>query len=714
MMIKMNKKFWKKLSVSLLVGMGVIAAASSASADTGGGIGGGGSNGNLRGNVHWTSIAYNEKGKAYEKFLELENLTGRDKTWVNDQVKSRVHSSTVCQNSKVVWYLEHDRTGRWVYNYSLETHGSSWNNHSTNNRKSSIEKPSDTLGTRNITQGEISAFKNWDKTSNGNLIDKKPGYVIICSGRFDQQVEKPPIVTSWPEQQLDSSSVSYTYNEPHTYSTNVTAQLNKNGVDPIGQNNLQSQAKNDRTNYGAVIDGLKTGSVKGSLSSVKSKIDSAVAKDKSSAKDYTIDLNAKNKAGMAEGGILNFDQRALYSKVTLTREDSISLDRTCTRTQTWNASQGKYNTPTTKCTNWKKTVTNGTPQLTKNGTTQKNIAFWQMLSVHCNPEEFSALTKSGNGITAISQGNVATKVAAAAKTKVYTARPSKLDFGDTQNTNAARKATANLGFYDKECPFDCTPSSSTSDGASKNNGATTNVVKSGKTVSGGKHGATSGDINNNSFDFFRDNDPKNVKVDVWYPAKVAGVDYKGTAPTTTTVTRWAEGTPGISGSDGGKFVMKSANGDQLFTGKSGEPANQKNWSTDTFNTANSTSLKGLHNQFTVQASWASEKNKPQQLNVKYEYAPNVSTTFFSKGIGFTKKANSYSISQKTGSTETVATPIEGKCYVNYGDGSVDTTKAFKENTGTGTKNNLDKGLFEGPGTNKKTNLIVKFVRATAE
>jgi len=724
-MIKMNKQFWKKIAVSLLVGVGVIVAIPSASAETGGGIGGGGSNGNLRGSVHWTSIAYDQKGKAYQDFLKFEQMTGRGQSWVEGQVVNRVKSNSVCQNSRVVWYLEHDRSGRWVYNYSRETHGDAWNNYTTNKQKSTIEKPSEVRGDRAPSQGEIDAFKNWDRKNNGYLINKAPGYVIICSGAFDEQVNKPPIKTSWPEEKSDSNVVTKTYTEPHSYKTDLvpqTVNFNEAGklVDPIGKNNLNAQSTGaSRTSYGVLIDSISKGQNNKNMDAIIKDIDAAIKKDKQNPKNATINLNNNNKAAMAEGGVLNVQEQTQLAKITLTRSDTTTYNRNCTSTQTWNSKLGKYNAPVVECSAWKKTETKGKPVVNKTLPTPRNTGFWQMLTVHCNAEGFSALTGSGNGIIKINQGSVVENIAAAANTKTYTQRPGIVDFAHNfnskgeKNSNAARAATSQLGFYDKECPFNCTPNSATSKGASTSNGATDNTTTTGKRGNE-KPGATSDGLNNNSFDFFRDNKQKNIKVDVWYPANGAGVHYDGHAPKTTTVTRWSEGTPGTTNANGGKFTMKTASGETLFNGKDKNPTNQRNWDTSTFSSQNSTSLPGLHNEFTVQSTWASEKDRPQQMNVKYEYAPTVDTSFYGRGVGFeTKSGKSV---QRLGSVDTVATAIDGKCYVNYSNGdSVDTTKAFHDNTGSGTSNNLDGKLLEGPGNSQqKTNLIVRFVRATAE
>lgn len=719
--MKNRKNLLKKIGAAIIVGIGVMVAVPMATADTGGGLGGGGSAGNLSGSVHWTSIAHNEKGQAWKEFLAMETARGRGENWVTNQVINRVNNNSVCQNSKVIWYIEHDNSGKWVYNYGDETHGSKWDNASTNKKGSTIENPSEVRGSRAPNAAEVTAFKNWDKKSNGNRINGAPGYTIICSGRFDEQVTQPPKETTETTYTYRTDDKpSYTFYEPYSYQSEIVPQLNNfvdgKSFDPIGDNNLNNQ-KTDvvKTNYAKAIDALTTGKSSGTdIEAIKKQLDAAIAKDAKNSTNATINLNKKNQQGMAEGGVLNVLERTAHARVELHNSERIRIEKKCTYVQTWNTSTGKYNAKKqTGCTTKEETVSN-TQEITRNRGSLKNTGFWQMLSVHCNAEQFNALTNATSGSKVVQQGSVRDAIASVVYSKTYSQQPKQLDFGDKNNKTAAKSASANLGFYDKECPFNCTPSSSTSDGASNENNAVDNVNTNGPADSADPQnwGAYSKEVNGNVFEYFRDNDPEDIRVNVWYPQE-SGVSYDGSAAKSTTITRWAEGTPGVVDSNGGVFTMKSADGTELFTDDNDSAAAQKNWSTDPYSTTTSTQLEGQHNNFTVQATWASDANKPQQLNVKYEYAPMVNTTFPATGIGF-KKGSDGSV-QTLGKTATVAMPVEGKCYVNYGtEDQVNTTDSFQDNTGSGTTNNLDGDLVEGSGTDKQTNLTVRFVRATAE
>lgn len=679
----------------------------SAFADTGGGIGGGGSTGNLTGAISWKSFAYNQSGAAYEA---LVRESGMSQANVDQQIQQRVGNLEVCKRSNVIWYINHNAQNKWVYNYSYTpTHGEKWDNNSK--AYGTIENPAIKSGDRAPSDAEVNAFKSWDRDKNGNKIDQKPGYTIICSGAFTMPDKEWQ--TSNSVSKDDVQTVSYTY--PYTWSTEIKRQISQNGIDPIGENNLHDQkGGSTKSNFGALWDSLNTNQNQGlNPEQLKTAVDDAVQKDKTI--DHSkITLDEKNKAGMAEGGVLNVYEQTKFATVSTSQTTTTVTTTICKYVQKWDSGQGQYGPVQETC--------NSTDAVSKRSTadktsgTLKNTGFWQMLSVHCNQEGFNALIASDPNITVIDSGDPTKAISAVAHTKKYDVQPAKLDFGDNTNGDANKSATGNLGFYDKECPFDCT-AASTGSGATSANGANANKgsnSEDAKVVENGKYGANSEGHSNNSFEYFRDNSKHNISVDVWYPKNVNGVSYNGSAPLTTTVTRWAEGTPGTTGQDGGKFTMKTAAGKDLFTGKD-DPKTQKNWDTTTFSNSSSTILEGLARDFTVQSTWASDGNKPQVLNVKYEYAPTVATKVKGTNLGFGNGG-----SQAVGGDVSVNAQIQGKCYVNYGtDSQVNTVKPFHDNTGTGTTNGLDGTLVEGPkdggnANDLQSNLKVNFVRSTTE
>lgn len=726
----MDKNIIAKISaifLALIVGFG--APATALAADTGGGIGGGSSTGNLTGPIYWKSIAYNDSNatnqKTWKKFL---SETANPNSEVESQVRGRVGNLEVCKKSKVIWYINHRATNNWVFNYSYtRTHGSDWNNYWNNYGDSTIENPHIKVG-RVPTTSEIDAFRKWDSTKNGNKIDQKPGYTVICSGAFIAPPDE--YFYKFETKETSSTNNSKVYRHPYSYITDVKPQFIKASKDDekaatkdlIGEPNLEPQSGTPvKTNFGKLWDRIDKG-LKLSPADLDTQVKAAVKKDEAISHS-TVTLNDKNKAGMAEGGVLNVYEQTKYAEVSsssLTKYDKVER---CQYVKKWNDSKQQFDAPKkVSCSPYSNTATGTTITMKSEMGTMENTGFYQMISVHCNPEDFKALINSGNGIT-VTNGSaelVDGTISGSAITKKYPKQPTHLDFGDTSNPNAARAATGVLGFYDKECAFECTPDSKTSNAQA--NGAKNNVELTGNVVDGTRKGAktsySTGAVNSNSLEFFRDNDKKQVKVDLWYPVRNGVVLYDGEDPVTTTVSRWEKGTPHPQSTSGGKFTMTSTNGNKpLFTGKD-KVKTQKNWNHEEFNNANSTILPGKHDSFYLSSTWASEQDRPQVFNIKYEYKPMVNSRIYTNNIGFGANGK-----QNLGTASTVATAIDGKCYVNYRNSSsepqMNTKELFYKNTGTGTTNGLDGQIVQGAGSvneskDKQTNLVVNFVRSTTE
>ena len=698
------------LSALLVTALVTLTAPTAALADTGGGTGGGGGGGTTTSGFEWRSVA-GEKGDVYDTFLEK---SGQTQTFAESEIKNRVDGGiAVCKKSNVIWWVHSTQSGRWVYNYSGATHGSSWNG------SGSIEDPKTTFG-RAPTKAEVEIFKEWDESrSGGSVINSSPGYTIICSGA------KVPDDKTSSEVEKDSEEVPSDYTKTAVYSYSTTVSPVKIEGKYPGNGSYEAQAATvSKTEFGKLYDQLVTSGQTNTPAQIKTKVEAALAADDAATVTSAVTLSAANKAAFAKGGVLNVSEYRTRGTIKAHKTDTQYKQRTCYYVQKWNGAKGDYDAKvkdtskagtTNGCTAWEtyKTVA-GVTEVTQTFQTAENTGFWQLISVHCNKAQFDALV-SATGATALNSGDSTKAISAVAQSKKYASQPATLDFADPNNTNAAAKASATMGFYDKECSFDCIASSSTADGASDANGATKNVGTSG-TSNGNKNGAVSGGINGNSLEFFRDNDPKTITLDVWYPKTSGVVNYKGNASAaiTTTISRWAEGTPSTTATSGGKFVMTTPGGTTLFTGSS-TATTQKNWDTTTASNSNFTILNGLQRDFNVRASWASEKDKPQVINVKWEYAPAVSSTFPTT-LGFSRTASGNSA--KTADATATSTAIQGKCYANYGTTtSSSTVDLFQQNTGSGTTNNLEGKIVGGVGTNPKdvaTNLVINFVRATTE
>lgn len=666
------RKLLTAFAITFAVAAGGLSTAPAAQADTGGGIGGGGGPGGAYDGFQWVSVAYAEKGRSWNKFVEI---SGWDLGTINREVKNRVGNIDVCKNSNVIWFIA---SKGWTYNFTGWTWPSNWIVAGT------IENPRTKVGERAASAAEVQAFKDWDWNSNGRKIGNTPGYTIICSGAF----KKPDL--SWTTSSSSNSNVqdSDSWTQPYSWTTEIKRQITEGGKDPIGKDNLHDQkAITEKTEYGKLYDNIVRTTGKGlNPDQMRAQVFAAIEKDRK--KNHAVAaLDDLNKEGMAEGGVLNVNEQTKYATIATTRTKTHTDVTTCKWSQTWNTSVGNYNAATKSCSTKRTTVEKSTASRSLG--TQYNSGFWQMLTVHCNLADFQALRAADPSITAIASSGP-NKITAVAHTKKYLTQPKNLDFGDKTNPNKAKAKTGTLAFYDKECAFDCVP------------------VASSETP-GDAPTAVSEDVASTKFEFFRDNTAKNITVDTWAPKSgVDGVQVPANLKaSSTTVTRWSQGTPSTTGEAGGKFSMKSLNGNkELFTGKD-TTKTQKNFDLGLFSNANATILSGHHNKFAVQSTWASEAEKPQKLNFKWEYKPNVSTSFPLTGIGFGVES-----AQRIGTVGAVVTNnIEGKCYGKFGT-SITTSEpsVMYDNTGTGTVNNLDKDIR---GANEY-NLTTNFVRSVGE
>lgn len=292
-------------------------------------------------------------------------------------------------------------------------------------------------------------------------------------------------------------------------------------------------------------------------------------------------------------------------------------------------------------------------------------------------------------------------------------------------------------------------------------------------------------INTNFFNVFRDNEERRIRVDTWYPTNPLGtvssyidelrniasnsteptealsglviyannlIDnisgeggsigllYDGSAPISTTVTRYQEGTPAIEeffniyavkntgdakGTPYGEQSLdasKGEQGEQLFLDDSAGIPRQRAHSQD-LGTGNKTVeiIDGFVNTFDVKSMWASEKSKPQVFNFKWEYQtaslfPSINAAGFNRTDGTEDKGVT-----STNGIGLTMTFLEGKCYAMFGtELGKRTADIFQANTGTGSVNHLDNnetGLAsQSPvmGDSNEENMYVNSLRSSGE
>lgn len=758
-MKKISKILATTLSLTLLAPAGV------ALANIDGGTGSDSSSGGtITGPMRWVSASnFNQgsekeyKGRAWNRFVELNGHHG---SYLEGAVLSTgIKDIKTCKNAtSIIWFAGKSTKAKNGGMTFVPNPSSSDTRKVKNGGK--WQKPTNHLG-RILTAEEIDAVE----TAIGDPADRvivcfgAPGEGIIPEPKKLTKTEYDTVITTKTTGEVEKENSTKEYEADHTYAVAIDDQFMASNNEWEAQELVES-----KSNFGNLFDQLDETEVgddaltKKERATLVQDIENAMVVDKKSNLAHKVVLTDNNKKVFADGGVINVSQYTLKAKIiidttiikgaTTTVKTTQKKKRVGTKTQTWNKALGKYN-PVPKNWTWGKWVNDGDPvvgapktvkkddsfsEVTKEYGDLESTGFWQMILVNCNELGFNSLLSATDGASvvntiagqSINLSEQKSNLTAVGRTKVYDSQPAILDFGDS-NASGIAKTTSEIDFYDKECPFDCTPSNSSTNGASSEstgNGALDNNTISNVSVSTAvKTGALSDGVNSNTFTFFRDNEPKSIRVNTWYPKNLDFVRYNGQAPLTTTVTRWAEGTPTLDGSSGGKFSMKSTmpGGEaiELFQGND-DKENQRNWNTNTFSNSTATILDGLHNKFSVQGTWASEKDKPQILNFKWEYAPEIKTRFpvelgISSNNADGMSSSTSNRSATMSSNTNIYTEAEGKCYANFGTNtSVSTKDAFNTNTGTGTNNDLDGNLFQGTGTDNNTNLFINFVRATTE
>ena len=687
-----------------------------ANGDTGGGTGGGGGKGSVS-SVRWVSFSYDKPGKAWSEFLKYQS--GNRSSTVRREVSRRVRPNGVqtCKNSKTIWVtLANSRGKMWVYNWGSKTDGS------RSSTRGTIKNPKQQFG-RKITGEDWKNFSNWERSGKpgSGKYHSRPGYVIVCSGPFD---DVPPKTGKYvknlsPDVKKDGKNFTH----PVYWNASVSPQPIRNSkskggysVDPIGRKNLQAQTlSSTQTEFGKLWAEVKKGK-KFSPTDLEKRVKRAVDADKKKGRGG-VNLNPDNIAGLSEGGVINVSEHTQYATVSSVKTTTTQRYQECTWEQTWNPKTRKWNKRVDKCGAVKKGKVSESTAMNFTNATQKETGFWQVLSMHCNPEGFNALSKAkaANGGKFRVQKNVADgKFSGVAYTPKYNNRPARLDFGDSTNPNKALAETGYLDFYDKECAFECVADPKAGDNVSPSDLAKKNIRGNSD-----RYGARIDNSKTNNADvtFFRDNELRRIQPDVWYPKSGKGVSYNGESAVTTTVSRWSEGTPKLRSEDGkdGEFGMfiaqqkddKLSAGDSVFSAGKKVKQNQRNWDTTTGKYDSYAVLPGQVNDFAVQSTWASTAGKPQVFNFKWEYEPKVGTTIPTR-LGFAPNGGNIAADN----VKNVDSKIQGKCYAQFGSNTApDYSKPFAQNTGTDTENNLDGNV---KNNNSPESLTVKFIRATNE
>ena len=572
----------------------------------------------------------------------------------------------------------------------------------------------------------------WNYPAGGDSIDQYAstinyrGTYIICVVNSVERITKPEV-----DHRIRDGATTVT--GITAWNAQVSSELNDaDGVDPIGANNLNGQLATKESNFGRLANAIaKEGA--GSYDGKLVEFQNAIAKDASEG-HATLELNEKNKQGIAEGGVLSVSE--FTHRATVALSQSWSESRTRNVTCDYKPGGQELATPSNcsygEWSPWSEDSGSRTHRIGSPLTTPQNTAFYQIVSVHCNPAELAAALAAygieGRDYTMVRQFEADRKITAILYTTSQAKRPTGPDakiFGVKSVSSPALARTGDLGFYDKECTAQCSTDPSGS-GASTANGAVSNASETSNRSDGGNGGAVYDGSNSNYFEMFRDNDPRRITVNTAYPTgDWKTFDYKGEAPIATTVTMWSGSTPGApKAAGGGQFTISAVNGSgtkKLFTGNTA-PTTQTNFTltsgrpVQAFSGPYATKIAGPYRTFEVGGTWASEATKPVVLNVKWEYQPQT-LVLLPFNVGFTSDGKATTATN----AGTRYQKIDVACYAAFGD----TTSApaaydAARYTGTGTTNSVDANILDAAmvdGTNARQdhqNLVVRFVRGVAE
>ncbi len=637
-----------------------------------------------------------------------------------------------------------------------------------------------------VQSGSVNAqarndVKNW--AYNGGSYHN--GTVIVCAWNDPTSC---PGCGETHTRMTDSSTATESWTLPYGYATSVQREItapegsnNKNpaggdidpsGDDPIGVDNLHNQPTvTMRTEFGSIYDSLAN-STSEELPSLRARIEAARSTDLNADRpDVTLDAN--NQAGLREGGVLSVYENTTRATITasqteawekchnnVVRQDFNSTTRTwgpiyvassgvaaCSTRSDWTAKTSDAPAGTDAAwlrdNAWTRTGTN--TLAVKTLTTPETTGFWQIVSVHCNPEDLAAALAEygteGVDYFVVSQTVTDKGVTQVIYTKKVSSRPTALGSkvfgvsnGKTNYASAtALERTGMTGFFDKECATVCV--ADPSGGATSANGATSNVpLVTTDLYKSSKGGATlNTTVNSNYLQIFRNGEAHTLKVNTSYPQSTAVLSYDGSAPISTTVNLWNASTPDTT-PYGGEFMMRTEAGEAVFNPFGAAPATQKNFGADPYKGPLSSTLAGLHRTFEVAGTWASTATRPVILNFKWEYQVKTPVTIPTI-LGFTYNGDRY-----VSGYATADQAIDVRCYATFGSASsshLDLKAATHESTGTGTTNLLDARLIEGPSNepglpsdnsdsmsahasengdlayNTSTNLVIKFIRAVS-
>lgn len=375
-----------------------------------------------------------------------------------------------CQNSQLIWYLRFNGDGR----FSGGDPGYFVGGYTADYPAQQMKSPG------GASYDILTTSARWNVALTGAHTTNT---VLICSKDINAETTWKTQTLS----DTKTNHASNTFFGPANLNTQVTRQpIQGTTTDPIGVANLHDQPKvSSQTPFGTYLQSLASGSlssqtayntINNTLLAAPYSASLTSSPSLSSALTYRVNANMDrpdvtlddaNQKGLAEGGVLNISQFDDYGYVTTTQDDTFSYNFTwrCagSPSNTWpgitkegslvgggaaqivgseaaasSAISGGYN-------GWACYVSSGTRpsdfanastangwtlgsqnwNLSKAPTSQLSAAFYQIMTVHCNKEDYDALIASlgtaGSDYVVLNQSiGIDNSITAMIRTKVYT------------------------------------------------------------------------------------------------------------------------------------------------------------------------------------------------------------------------------------------------------------------------------------------------------
>jgi hypothetical protein len=630
-----------------------------ASATNGGTGGQGGGSGSASGSGYWTGSWSDGGGSAWQKFTNGGQ-------WNNTQNVRNAGGDVLighCQNSQAIWwYAQNGGT-----NFYAGFHGT----RTLNDNADQVRRVGHGIPD---SWGDIAA--DWTNPDIRKRTDNP--YIIICSAAIGLYPEENRANTrNWSETEVVTTSERL----PMSYTSQVSEQYKPD----INTFEFTPQVAATTTAFGRLHAQVSANPNSYTPESLRGAIDQAKTEDAGLVLP-TITLTEANQTAFANSMVINFDRRRTMGALSAERTTVVSYTQSCESKRTWNYQGQHWNAWEENCGPRTETGRTSTNAVNVGTPTPETIQFYQLLSVHCNPEQLAALLASSDQLSLVDSTPNSAVVTTAPVDRAVNAHERLL--GNALNTVEAQRVTATNEFYNQQCPWECIASPRTQDGASAANGATTNVRATGDLIPDTRYGAVYAERNGNSFGMFRDGEPRPVAVDVWYPRTADGFIYSGAAPQKTSVTLWAQGTP-LAGevASGGRFALHVNNADIFAGAKSG---------------TTSATVNGLARTFGAAGTWASEADRPQVASVTWEYRPQLEVRIPTV-IGGTLSGEAI-----IGTPTVKLVTVVGICVAQFG-----TETGYRNTTINGTTPPaVTVSNPETPHTDP-ANLVLNFVRATA-